>query len=313
MLGGLVSNFKFCVAHLAVEYSGACLYREELLRYGELLEDKQPELCKFNLHLLACRIHIQAGQRGDVYSDTEMWVERMMQRCKKRVRYRNPKDPEKVMAMHICEEFAVQKILAENPRFRDFDSLVPAYRDGGTDLLAECFDNERPRDSYLLHRGERCDGDPFAADLLGVCWRHTVCFLREQEILKGTSHTRARTRDSSFVKLVVLRDIDEVQACDGQRRRVTSAVRVSAVARIKYFIRVVLHGGMARRYAVCTVFDDLVTLSDNDIGEMLRVRESGSTDMRVPLEDVECKLLVASPPDSPFLYCLQYFFLSHVQ
>lgn len=253
-----------------------------------------PKLCKFNLHLLACRLHAQEKERGHVYHDTEMWVERMMQRCKRRTRYKSPKAPEKVMAMHICEELATQRLQGDNPGFQTFDGLVPGYR--GSPDTGEQFDVDEGG-TYLLHKGKRANASGVPN---GDCWMHTACFLKGSEIVKGTSHGRAYSRDSSYVKIEM-----NAQPTTRRRRRGSTG---DAIARVRHFLRV-CGGGATQRFAVMDVFLDCERLQDHDLGEMFKIQEGGGTQMTLAVETIKHKLLVAKPNNQE-TYCLKYFFMS---
>lgn len=210
-----------------------------------------------------------------------------MQRCKRRTRYRNPKSPEKVMAMHICEELATQRLRADHPSFRDFDGLIPEYRDS-PDTGPE-FDSCE-NGTYFLHKGRR------VANARGDnCWLHTACFLRGSEIVKGTSHTRAYSRDSSYITVKL-------------RRTARSRNTENKIARVKHFLRVGA-GQQAQRFVVMDVFQNSLLLQDADLGEMYKIAEGDSFELTEPVESIQHKMLVAKNNEQD-TYCLKYFFMS---
>lgn len=266
-----------------------CLWvcRSELLSYASILEGEAAHLCKFNLHLLACRLHVQERERGHVYHDTEMWVERMMQRCKRRTRYKNPRNPEKVMAMHICEELATQRLQADYPSFRDFDKLVPEYRDSPD--TGPQFDSNKDTNTgtFLLHKGRRTTNNS---------WLHTACFLRGTEIVKGTSHKRAYNRDSSYVVVSL------------ERRQAGRRNRNEEIARVRHFLRVG-EGDQTERLVVVNVFQNSEFLKDADLGEMFKIREDSGVEKTLPVDAIKTKLLVAKAGNN-VTYCLRYFSMS---
>ncbi len=211
-----------------------------------------------------------------------------MQRCKRRVRYKNPRAPEKVMAMHICEDFAVQRLAADEPQLKDFDALVPGYQ-RSPDVGPE-FDNASNGGTYFLHKGRRVT--EAVPNVQGECWVHTACFLKQAEIVKGVNHGRAYSRDSSYVKYVP----------DSRRQRTVY------IARVKRFLRVMRAEGVAR-YAVLDVYRNVTRLHDPDFGDMYKIKRGEETEETVPVDGILQKMLVATPDDT-HIYCLEYFFLS---
>ena len=47
-----------------------------LIEYAQLAEQRFPSLCKFNLHMVICRLQEQAMAWGHTAKDLEFWVER---------------------------------------------------------------------------------------------------------------------------------------------------------------------------------------------------------------------------------------------
>ena len=71
--------------------------------------------CKFNLHLLLCRLAPQEEARGKVAYSTEYWVENLIQWAKSIVRYRTTKYPELVLVNDMLIDDALARWLVRQP------------------------------------------------------------------------------------------------------------------------------------------------------------------------------------------------------
>jgi hypothetical protein len=97
-----------------------------LKKYAALVEQHFGlNMCRFNLHLLVCRLAAQKLARGWVCHTTEYWVENLIQWAKSSVRYRTTKYPELVLVSEILIDWAVAVRLATVPGLRD---MVDGWR-----------------------------------------------------------------------------------------------------------------------------------------------------------------------------------------
>jgi hypothetical protein len=88
---------------------------EDLLEYAVLVERHFGlQMCKYNLHLLVCRIARQEAARGRVAHSTEYWLENLIQWAKSTVRYRTTKYPELVLAGDILLDDAIARCFAKH-------------------------------------------------------------------------------------------------------------------------------------------------------------------------------------------------------
>lgn len=53
-----------------------------------------------NLHTLCCQLAIQERERGDTVNESELWVERTIQACKRVVKFKTTSCPEKIIGNH---------------------------------------------------------------------------------------------------------------------------------------------------------------------------------------------------------------------
>ena len=75
-------------------------------------------MCKFNLHLLVCRIAKQEAARGRVAHSTEYWLENLIQWAKSTVRYCTTKYPELVLAGDILLDDAIARCVRDHDAVR---------------------------------------------------------------------------------------------------------------------------------------------------------------------------------------------------
>lgn len=200
--------------------------RYEFLSFCKIMEQAYPQSCKLNMHLLACRLHIQEQQRGSIYAETELWVERLVQLCKTKTRYRSTTQPELVAAKFLVTASALDVMSCRYPSVKTFDDWVPGYR--SRDLQGEGVDAEDVPNKMLLQGRLASDGewevvreavtscvesnmpdlnigallyttDPVNNNNVKV-YVHTMCRINE-EIITSAEHSRARTRESHHVEV----------------------------------------------------------------------------------------------------------------
>lgn len=84
--------------------------------------------CRYNLHVLLCRLGDQERACGSVRQMTEYWIELVVQLAKSSVRYRTTKHPEKVLAMDVCVDEGLQLALVRWPEaeLKGFKDWVPS-------------------------------------------------------------------------------------------------------------------------------------------------------------------------------------------
>jgi hypothetical protein len=152
---GVVDNAED--AHASLFHFGELLFR----RYGVTA-------CRYNLHIMLCRLVDQERQCGLVRYSTEFWVEMMVQLAKSSVRYRTTRYPEKLLAADWCTDEALDtcKVAWPNAGLKTFDEWLPSVRSN-------------------QHRGERLDTGDAAGNLLlgnGRLWRKWTAKEKEMAI-----------------------------------------------------------------------------------------------------------------------------------
>lgn len=213
-----------------------------LKRYAVLVEQHFGlKMCKFNLHLLVCRLVGQEVARGRVCHTTEYWVENLIQWAKSSVRYRTTKYPELVLASDMLVDWAIAVRLATVPGLRDvvegwkpqhlgYNFTNPDVCDGGTQLLGSGRPLGADRKSEAVGAVVRfveawapvgwSSGMVERAELL---W-YSYANVHGVELLHSTSYTRARVKVSYNILC---------HFYEGTSTRVTQYI-----ARVKYFVKV---------------------------------------------------------------------------
>jgi hypothetical protein len=126
-----------------------------LKKYGALAQQHglEAKLCKFNLHLLCCRMERQEAARGKVAYGTEYWVENEIQLAKSSVKYRSTTGPEKVLVHDLLLDRALSAASVREPRILTFDELMPSYRAGNAPRVQHLDEEDPVTGSLLLGRG----------------------------------------------------------------------------------------------------------------------------------------------------------------
>lgn len=107
----------FCRVHplpdVAQSAEDACA---ELLEYAKLVEQHfGPKMCKFNLHVIICRLLPQELARGKAAFGNEYWIENLIQWAKSIVRGRTSKYPELVLVHDMLVDAALACMRRERP------------------------------------------------------------------------------------------------------------------------------------------------------------------------------------------------------
>lgn len=201
--------------------------REEFLHFCRIIEQAYPQNCKLNMHLMACRLHIQEQQRGLIYGETELWVERLVQLCKTKTRYRATTQPELVAAKFLVTASALDVTASKYPSVKTFDDWVPGYR--SRDLQGDTVDDEEVPNKMLLKGRPATDAewgavreavescveanmDGFGAGALLYSTErvnnnnvdvqvHTMCRVNE-ELVTSVEHARSRSRESHHIEVI---------------------------------------------------------------------------------------------------------------
>jgi hypothetical protein len=100
---------------------------------------------------LACWLHIQEEERGSVYHDTELWLERVLQWLKSKVKYHTTSCPEKIMANFVLLDLALRGLRGNDDQLKSFDDWIPAYR--SRELTGEQYDDDYGADDRMLFAG----------------------------------------------------------------------------------------------------------------------------------------------------------------
>jgi hypothetical protein len=224
----------------------------ELKAYACLVQEKfGKSMCKFNLHLLVCRLADQEAARGNVAHSTEYWVENLIQWAKSTVRYRTTKYPELLLCSDMLVDDALARCTAATPGVR---KCVDEWAHG--DAEGVCFtspDMGGEDGTQLLGPGkELCAADRTAADVAvagyvskwqPASWSadqvpaaemllYTYADVRGVEILHSVRYTKARTR----VSYNVFCQYHEAGAAE-------NAAPTNYVGHVQYFVMVLPPAG----------------------------------------------------------------------
>jgi hypothetical protein len=227
----------------------------ELRQYAKLVEQRFGlSMCKYNLHLLVCRIAQQESARGRAAHSTEYWLENLIQWAKSTVRYRTTKYPELVLAGDILLDDAIAQCAAQHDAVRQ--KLAEWEH---VDVLGSTYSNPDDGDSdgsQLLGRGRELCGSErvnlgvdaaveeyilnfqpmgWTTDLLArsSVMLYTSAQAEGGELLHSMRYTRARSRVSYNV-LCQFWEGEHGEGSDGDEEDVPTYY----IGRIKYFVRV---------------------------------------------------------------------------
>jgi hypothetical protein len=239
--------------------------RTALFAYARLVEQHfGPAMCKYNLHVLVCRLVGQEAARGKAAFSNEYWVENLIQWAKAIVSRRTTSCPELVLLMEMLGDEALSHIRMKYPDLvRTFEEWFPpgavvrgsnldAGGPDGTQLLGSGYQLDS-KEHKLLLRGWKAraaqglgpagwfPGDlepvddetpPVASALL---YKHAD--VRGCETLHSTRYLRATQRKSYFV-LVKFREGRPV-------------VEVTYMAKVLFFVMLSAQQRSLLRFAVC--------------------------------------------------------------
>ena len=103
---------------------------ESMRQFAILMEKHFPaSMCTFNLHAMVCWARQQERVRGACHYETELWVERAIQKCKRTTKFTSPVRPEAVLAGRVMVDMALARARLASPTLRTFYEFVPEYRD----------------------------------------------------------------------------------------------------------------------------------------------------------------------------------------
>lgn len=170
---------------------------------------------------------MQEEERGQIYQETELWVERLVQLCKRKTRYRATTQPELVCAKFLATNSALDLLAIRYPSVKTFDSWVPGYR--AQDMTGEAVDDadngtrmiqkgkapttleweEQLRDAVSKYIDNNPEEGWEEADLVYgtdadriAVYVHTMACLRDDEIVTSVEHGRSKTRESHHVQVM---------------------------------------------------------------------------------------------------------------
>jgi hypothetical protein len=227
----------------------------ELREYAVLVEDRfGPRMCKYNLHLLVCRLAEQEAARGRVAHCTEYWLENLIQWAKSTLRYRTTKFPELVLANDMLVDDAIVRSTA---KFADVRAKLGEWQhmDGGS--THRCPDDGGCDGSQLLGPGVvlgnadrvTCGVDAivqqfvaeykpagWAEGMVGQAsiWQYKYAHAGGTELLHSTSYKRPRSRVSYNV-LCQFWEGEVYEGVDG----VAAECPTDYIGKIKFFLKVV--------------------------------------------------------------------------
>jgi hypothetical protein len=224
--------------------------------YAKLVEQEfGVRMCKFNLHLLLCRLAEQETQRGKVAYSTEYWVENLIQWAKSVVKGRTTVHPELVLVNDMLIDDGLDRARAlYADHVKSFDQWVPAYRslevrgsnvdDGdvdGNQLLGSGKDLKQSEAGLVvaaLHRriDELCPAGWDHSDVNAATIHvYTYADIHGRELLHSTSYLRPKSR-VSYNALVAYEE--------------AGGVEVTYVARVRFFVKVAAVGRVPLRVGI---------------------------------------------------------------
>jgi hypothetical protein len=251
-----------------------------LKSYGALVEQHFPlSMCKFNLHLLVCRLYAQEGARGKVAYGTEYWVENLIQLAKSNVRYRTSKYPELVLVHDMLIDEALARARAKwslgppELALKSLSEWVPqeegrAGLDEGDEEGNQLLGSGRELKSQQLQQAHAAVGKLFRHGLAPAGWYdhmvagatfrlYTYADLKGSELVHSTAYLRSRTRVSYHVY---------AEYFEGGG---TEATRY--MAKVLYFLKVISAScPHPLRIAVSDLFK--VACDDSSVGSMWHTR-----------------------------------------
>lgn len=234
----------------------------ELQKYAALVEQRLGlRMCKFNLHLIVCRLARQEAARGRAAHSTEYWIENLIQWAKSTVRYRTTKYPELVLAGDILLDDAIARCLAEHDDVRaalfeweHVDGCGTTHRnpddaasDGSQMLGPGRILSVSERETLQVDSAVRTFIQEFQSEAVG--WTtdmvgaadillYTYAQAQGGELLHSTRYTRARTR----VSYNVMCEFREGERSFAVASEDEVEVLTPYVGRVKHFVKVVPPG-----------------------------------------------------------------------
>lgn len=286
--------------------------RSELIEYGKILEEHCPGLCKQNLHILCCRLNLQEEDRGSVYGELELWIERVVQEVKRKTRYRATTDPEKVAARSITQGTAMDLLKSQYPSLRPIDSQIQRERVGVRD--ASAFDQADDVEEALAEEGLQPLQDAGKkAEMVGTGRRPTAAEwdkLREALVryladvkADGWEDTDVSNYDplepdscdtEVWVHKIARLDREYLASEENSRARSRESFYVKVqydvrglynrmerreyIGKVLKLVRLVKtgeagHGDVTLRFAICDVYNYYAPVVDDDLGKLYKAVE----------------------------------------
>ena len=238
--------------------------QEALMDYCLLASDYTVmRLCKYNMHVMLCRLAEQELIRGGAASCSELWVERVVQFAKSSIRYRATSFSEVTLARDVLMDMALATCKLMQPAAaQTFDEHVPQYRTaeglnvplvGGNKIQDQADEDgtlmlgygarvmsQGPQHRETVTAMRNMLGDisgPMAEagwDTADLDWLEDTEFIKykaadlaSEEIVHGMEYKRARSRKSYFV-------LCHFSEADGEPPS-------SFILRVRYFVVAELH------------------------------------------------------------------------
>jgi hypothetical protein len=260
--------------------------RSNLERYAALAQDNFGRvLCKYNLHLLVCRLWQQQRKRGHTAFYSEFWVEGLVQLVKSSTKYRSTTQPELVIVGHLLLGRRLA-VLKQEQGLKSFDEYFGAGGMQGVNM-DEGIACQMLGSGKALGPSERAAAEAalarYVKDMTPEVWDEVMVAGAEllrytyasqyvgldtdapHLLLKSVAYLRSVKRVSYYVR------VRYAEPQGGQMRE------VQYVARIKYFLKATPNpaaGAQAAeplRIAVADLFGAEVI--EFGYGSLLRVRD----------------------------------------
>jgi hypothetical protein len=251
---------------------------EELQQYNEMAEEFTDRyLCKYNLHVLNCRLPAQEAQRGSVPQCSEFFIERAVQECKSDVRYRTTSNPETTLAKGRLVEFAMTQIRVKYPFVKDVEGHFPDTPELRNRMLEASGLKVTDEQDSMFYLGigfgkPLTEDDPKTSTQYGTAVRALLKMMGdvpERLVEDGwdLSQRDAQTKQATYVRYLGM-DLftSEIVQCQEYRRNKTrmsyhvlcvydlGTEIVHFVARIKFFVVATLSEGVTVKYGVADLW-----------------------------------------------------------
>eukprot|EP00884_Botryococcus_braunii_P010794 jgi/Botrbrau1/19716/Bobra.0003s0076.1 len=237
-------------------------------------------MCKYNFHVLICRLIVQESQRGKVATGTEYWVENLVQSAKTIIRGRTTSHPEKVLVNYLCLERALTRFRYKYPEVAGLEQWGSERHRG--EIHRSNTDTGAPDGTQLLG-----SGTVVPAHMLGTCKRALTKVLEDFPGLCQGWNAESVT-SATFLKYAYAdragNEVVHSQSYKPPKSRVSynvlvqyveNGVHVSYVAVIQFFVKVMAPACEPLRLAISNLHRVEFLPEEIAIGSMWAAKDMG--------------------------------------